>query len=223
MVRSLKTCGPKVILLPFFFVVLVTLGCATNHVHPRFQDRITGSETITGLIVQLESTGLEMGGLKHQQIPVDESAMWVAIRAMQELFTEQQLQDMGSTPTLYLPEELIGIGYKENEIERDTKLLAELLKTAINNPRSLAEGDGLEAVRRLASRSGGVIVILGDIRTRSHVSEQSRSFGQFLAILAAAGGQYGVATTHNTAISQWAIIDPNDGNILRVLEDRMQY
>lgn len=209
--------------LPLLFVFLLASGCAANHVHPEFETRLSGAEKITGLIVRLESTGLERGGLKHMPLPEDESVMFVAMRGMQKLFSEQQLQQMGAAPSLHLPEELIGLGYEKSEAEGDTRLLASLLKSAVSNPRQLVRGDEMEAVRRLASRSGGDIVLLGDIRTRRHMSEESRSFGDFLAILAAAGGQYGAAGGRDIATSIWAIIDPNDGNVLRALEDTVRY
>ena len=169
-------------------VFLGTSGCATNHVHHEFDKRLTETVNITGLMVRLESTGLELGGLKHQQIPEDEYPMFMIIIAMQQLFTEQQLQKMGAAPTLYLPEELIGLGYKENMARRHITLLTGLLEATIRNPARPVHGDELEAVRELAVRSGGDIVLLGEIRTSQHMSEESRSFANFLAILAAAGG-----------------------------------
>lgn len=209
--------------LPVLLVFLYASGCATNHVHPEFGTRLDDTKKITGLIVHLESTGLERGGLKHTPLAEDEFAMWAALHAMQQLFTEQQLQQMGAAPTLYLPGELIGLGYQEDIAERDTKLLAGLLKSAISNPGRAVRGDELEAVRRLAVRSGGDIVLLGEIRTSRHMSDESRSFANFLAILAAAGGQYGVTAGQDTATSKWTIVDPADGNVLRALEDTLRY
>lgn len=209
--------------LPVFFVLLVASGCATNHVHLEFEKRFTETKKITGLIVHLESTGLELGGLKHQQIPEDEYPMFMAMIAMQKLFTEQQLQKMGVAPTLYLPDELIGLGYEKSVAKCHVEMLTGLLESAVRNPARPVRGDELEAVRQLAVRSGGDIVLLGEIRTSQHMSEESRSFANFLAILAAAGGQYGVIDGHDTATSKWAIIDPADGNVLRALEDSMRY
>ena len=209
--------------LPVLFVFLYASGCATNHVHPEFDKRIAETKKITGLIVQLESTGLKRGGLKHTPLHEDEFAMWAALNAMQKLFSEQQLQQMGAAPTLYLPEELIGLGYKKNEAEHDTKLLAGLLKSAVSNPGLSVRADELEAVRRLAVRSGGDILLLGEIRTSRHMSDESRSFANFLAILAAAGGQYGITAGQDEATSKWTIVDPDNGNILRALQDSLHY
>ena len=204
-------------------VFLGASGCATNHVHHEFDKRLTETVNITALMVRLESTGLEMGGLKHQQVPDDEYPMFMSIIAMQQLFTEQQLQKMGAAPTLYLPEELIGLGYKESVAKRHMTLLTRLLEAAISNPARPVHGDELEAVRELAVRSGGDIVLLGEIRTSQHMSEESRSFANLLAILAAAGGQYGVIDGKDTANAKWVIIDPTDGNVLRALEDTLRY
>jgi hypothetical protein len=213
----------KLTMLPALIVALVMSGCAANHVHPEFEKRLTGTEKISGLIVRLESTGLERGGMKHIPLPEDESVMFIAMRGMQQLFSEQQLQQMGAAPALHLPEELIEFGYEQSEAERDTKLLAALLKSALGVPEQPVRGDKLEAVRRLASRTGGDIVILGDIRTRRHMSEESRSFSDFLSIIAAAGGQYGVPGGRDSAVSLWAIVDPTDGSVLRTLEDAVRF
>lgn len=210
--------------LPLLFVFLLASGCATNHVDPEFEMRLSGAEKITGLIVRHESIGLEWGGLKHVPISEDETVMYVAKRGMTKLFSEQQLQQMRTSPSLHLPGQLIGLGYDKSEAERDTKLLTGLLKSAISNPKKTIQGNELETVRRLASRTGGDIVLLGNIRINYHISEESRSFADFLSILAAAGGQYGVVPMgQNTAVSLWAIIDPGNGNVLRALEDTMRY
>ena len=209
--------------LPVLFVFLVASGCATNHVHLEFEKRLTETKKITGLIVHLESTGLELGGLKHQQIPEHEYPMFMAMMAMQQLFTEQQLQKMGVTPTLYLPEELVGLGYEESVARRHIDLLTGLLVSAIRNPARPVRWDELEAVRQLAVLGGGDIVLLGEIRTSHHMSEKSRSFANFLSIRAASCGQYGVVDGKDTATSKWVIINPADGNVLRALEDTLRY
>jgi len=219
----LKNLTSSLTRLTVLFLFLYASGCATNHVHPEFEKRLGETKKVTGLIVQIESTGLERGGLKHTPLPEDEFAMWAALHAMQKLFTEQQLQQMGAEPTLYLPEELIGLGYRESAAERDTKLLAGLLKSAVSNPGRSVRGDELEAVQRLAVRSGGDILLLGEIHTSRHVSDESRSFANFLSILAAAGGQYGVTAGQDTATSKWVIVDPANGNVLRALEDTLRY
>lgn len=209
--------------LLLLIIILGASGCATNHIHLDFDKRLSETKKITGLMVRLESTGLELGGLKHQQIPEDEYPMFMTIIAMQQLFTEQQLQKMGAAPTLYLPEELIELGYEESVAKRHIELLTGLLESAISNPARPVRGDELEAARQLAVRSGGDIVLLGEIRTSYHMSEESRSFANFLAILAATGGQYGVIDSKDTANAKWVIIDPADGNVLRALEDTLRY
>ena len=205
------------------FVFLSASGCATNHVHPEFEKHLTEAKKITGLIVRTESTGLKLGGLKHQQIPEDKYPIFMANIAMQQLFSEQQLQKMVAAPTLYLPEELIGLGYEESVAKRHIELLTGLLESAISNPARPVRGDELEAVRQLAVRSGGDIVLLGEIRTIYHMSEESRSFANFLSILAAAAGQYSGIDGQDTTTSKWVIIDPADGNVLRALEDTLRY
>ena len=212
----------KVVRLLLLFVTPLLSGCASNHTHPNFESRLSGMEKITGFIVKLESTGLERGGLKHVQLSDDETVIFIAMRSMQKLFTEQQLQKMKASPTLHLQAELIGLGYEEGEVKRDTKLLAGLLASVIRNPRQPVRVDELKAVRRLASRSAGDFILLGDISIRRHISEKSRSLADFLSILAAAGGQYGVPGGQDTANSRWAIVDPVDGGVLRVLEEHLR-
>ena len=201
------------------FILLVMSGCAVDHVHPEFDQRFSGSEKVTGLMVRLESTAFEMGGLKHKRNPKDELLMIVAIRNMQQLFSPQQLQQMKSSLTLLMPAELVALGYEEQKVIEDTTLLANLLKSVISNPNELVQGIELVAVQRLAERSGGDIVLLGDIRIQRHASDESRSFANLLAIIAAAGGQYGITASQDTSSSRWAVIDPVDGKVLRVFEE----
>lgn len=213
-------CWSRLRRLPLLFILLAA-GCAANYVNPEFKNRADAAAKAAGLIVCIESIGLERGGLTRKPLPADESVMFVAMRNMQQLFSQRQLQRMGA-PRLYLPEDLIGLGYAQGEAERDTKLLKALLKSAINNPRQAAQGDQLQAVRRLASLTGADIVLLGEIHTRVHTSEKSRSMANLLAIFAAAGGQYGVTASHDTAASKWVIIDPTDGSVLRALSDTVR-
>jgi len=201
------------------FILLVMSGCAVNYVQPEFEQRLSGLEKIIGLMVRLESTVFEMGGLKHKRSSKDELLMFVAIRNMQQLFSPQQLQQMGSPPTLHMPAELVALGYEEQEVIEDTTLLADVLKSVISNPNDPVQGIELVTVQRLAERSGGDIVLLGDIRIQRHASNESRSFANLLAIIAAAGGQYGITASHDTSSSRWAVIDAVDGKVLRVFEE----
>ena len=139
--------------LPVLLFVLVAAGCATNHVHLEFEKRLTETTKITGLIVHLESTGLELGGLKHRHIPEDEYPMFMAMIAMQALFTDQQLENLGAVPTLYLPEALTGLGYDEGVARHHLELLTGLLASAIRNPAHPVRGDELQAVRQLSTQS----------------------------------------------------------------------
>jgi hypothetical protein len=204
--------------IPAIAILLTLAACAANHVHPDFEQRISGPVKATGLIVKIESIGLEHGGMKHTPRPPDESVMFMAMRNMQQLFTQERLERMGS-PELHLPEELVNFGYEQAEAGRDTKLLADLLASAVSNPQLPARGEALAAVKRLATRTGGDIILLGEIHSRVHVSEESRSTGNLLSILAAAGGQYGVPAGRDTMNSKWVIIDPADGKVLRTLVD----
>lgn len=189
MLSTLKNRSSKLTFLPVLFVNLLISGCAADYARGDFEQRISGSETISGLIVEVTSTGIELGGLTHHQTPADYAAMWMTIRYTPKIFTKQQLQHMENPPTLYLPEELIGIGYKEDEVKRDTTLLAGLLKSAMNYPWGKANRDELEAVQRFASRCGADFVLLGHIHTSHHTSDKSRSYANLLTILMAAGGQ----------------------------------
>ncbi|MGD8742371.1 MAG: hypothetical protein PVH46_03025 [Granulosicoccaceae bacterium] len=213
----------RLFFIPILVMAVVVSGCAVNQVHPEFEKRLAGKEKITGLLVKIEVTGLEKGGMKHMQLEADESVMFMAMRGMQQLFSEQQLQQMGDAPDLHLPEELVGFGYNEDEAERDTKLLEKLLKSALGDPEQVVSGERLESVKRLASRTGGDAVILGDIRIRRHISEESGSLADLFSILGALGGQYYVPAGANHATGRWAIIDPEDGSILRTFVDSFQY
>ena len=222
MYKHLMHSAARLLRWSVFPVFLFVSGCATNHVHPDFEQRLATKINITGLIVMLESTGLEHGGFKHTRLAEDEFANWAALHAMMKLFPEQQMQQAWSGPTLYLPGELTGLGYQEGVAGRDTALLANLLKSAVNDPGQLVLGEELEAVQRLAVLSGGDLILLGEIHTARHMSDESRTFGNFLSILAAAGGQYGVAAGQDTARSKWILVDPVDGKILRALEDSLR-
>ena len=74
---------------------------------------------------------------------------------------------------------------------------------------------GAVAVRRLAERTGGVIILLEEIHSRIHISEESRSTADFLMILAAAGGHYDTNLRQENISAKWTIIDSDDGKVLR--------
>lgn len=203
-------------------IILMVSGCATNYVHPEFETHFSGREKITGLILSVKTIGIERGGLSRTELAEYESLRFISIM-IPKLFTAQQMQWMEATPPeIYIPQELILLGYEQSEADYDTKLLSGALEKAITVPDQPVTGDELEAVRRMASRTGGDFVLLGEVSTIRHISDKSRSFADFLAILAAAGGQYGVTMAHDKVNAQYAIIDPTDGKVMRTLKDSMR-
>lgn len=207
--------------LPMILALLAAAGCAANYVSSDFDKRVSRATKATGLIIRIDSVGLEQGGLKHRPLAADEVAVFVAMHNMKQLFSPQALQRLG-TPELHLPQELRKLGYSKEEAGHDTELLTALFKTALGSPRRAVTGEQLAAVRRLASRTGGDIILLGEIHTRIHTSEKSRSIANLLTIIAAAGGQYGVTGGHDSARSKWVVVDPADGRILRTLSDTVR-
>lgn len=203
-------------------IILIVSGCATNHVHPEFESHFSGREKITGLIVSDKTIGLEWGGLNRNELAEYES-LWFMSFLVPKLITAQQMQWVkAAPPEIHIPPELTLLGYEQSEADSDTKLLSGALEKAVTDPEQPVIGEELEAVRRLASRTGGDFVLLGEVSTIRHMSDKSRSFADFLAILAAAGGQYGVAMAHDRVNAQYAIIDPTDGKVMRTLEDSIR-
>lgn len=139
----MRLCGKdrlhRLAWLPIIAAFLAAGGCAANYVNPHFGERVSEATKATGLIVRIESVGLEQGGLKHRRMATDEVAVVVAARDMQQLFSPQALQHLG-TPELHLPQELTEFGYSKVEAEHDTKLLASLLQSALGSPRHAAIG-----------------------------------------------------------------------------------
>jgi hypothetical protein len=205
------------LILTLALVPLLALsGCATNYVHPEFEPRMSRVAKLTFLLVHLEVSGLELGGLRRERLPEDEAEL---IQILKRDFSRESQQEGGLVSVVYTPAELIERGYSVEEAARDAELLARLLKTAMISPDRPARGEELEAVRRLAARSAADIVGLGDLRAARFASDQSKAAAVALAlILAAAGqGQYG-APPSSRVTSTWALIDPSDGSVLRVLE-----
>lgn len=202
--------------------LLALFACATNHTAADLDARMAKADKYSGLIVRLESTGLEMGGLQHVDVPEDGSLIPIMMVNMSRMFSRQQLERIVPALTFYLPADLKAIGYEAHLVETEASVLGDVLESAIAQPRAAVAGAGLAAVRRFAERSGGQLVFLADVRSTHYVSERSHSIATFLGLLAAAGGQYGVAPRDGVAHLKWALIDPSNGDVLRALEDSVR-
>lgn len=200
-------------------LVIVSLpalsGCATNYVHPEFSKRMCGVNKYTLLLAHSEAFGLTHGGLKKERLPEDAAGIMQSVKS--ELSSGSALQSLDPVPVVYTPTELSKLGYSEEESARDVELLTHLLKTAMSSPSHSARGEELEAVRRLAVRGSTAIIGLGFIRSERFASEQAKRGAVVMAILMSAAGYYG-APPYSKITSQWVMIDPSDGSVLRTLE-----
>lgn len=216
MFELLKSQLSRLSLAAVFFPLLALSGCATNYVHPELEPRMSRAVKITFLLVHLEASGLELGGLRKERLPEDEAEL---IQILKRDFSRESQEQGGPVSVVYTPAELIERGYSVEEAAHDAELLGRLLKTAMASPDRLVRGEELEAVRRLAARSDADIVGLGDLRAARFASDQSKAAAVALALLLAAAGQgqYG-APPSSRVTSTWVLIDPSDGSVLRVLE-----
>lgn len=210
----LKNHASRLITVLALIPLLTLYGCATNYVHPDFAPRMSRVAKITFLLVHTEVSGLELGGLRRERLPEDETEI---IQALKREFSRESQQVGGPVPVVYTPAELIEHGYTAEEATRDVELLTRLHKAAMVSQDRPARSEELSAVRRLAARSAADIVGLGDLRAARFESDQSKATAVALSILLSAAGQYG-APPSSRATSKWVLIDPSDGSVLRAYE-----